>query len=994
MLNGPEFQIWDETGLKTLSLVSASKEAINQEISLQNESSPTKLAILSNSLWYREGYQQAKSIANKAFDRYQTETNLLNPNNQQDNEYQVTTIIKIMVLTDTLNYDVFFEENNFPNYPDKYIGTFKEACISKKNIDLLIRARTVLANNSPHAVSFELAAIRISIIEEADITSRPEYSLFTSQKLSSFLDVFHQKEYSKAQAYSHNPKAIFSIKVDGSTSYHHWFFSSLCIKLRASSEFSWLPVQAKIDGANVSDHFNLLNKLADAAAEKLASDDFLPFDFMCSLFPKEGVLNQVAWQERNAEKLLKNTWIEISSDCHLLTTTSQISLQSLNSVLDLELFETTQLRTWYKEQGLNLLTDDAVAHLIKMELNRQATELEETIEYSSQNLELTEIAYRHNDETLFLKCLRRAWDFVLGYGHRADRTIFNVLNAIKHLSHTLPDEAFALLEKISPIIANILDFTDGKETSYAKEPFLLLLSRLSPQTTASIYNQKLNDGDWSYSENAIFSLIERSDFSSPIVNHLYLTGLHRSCYSLLQKKIDSGDKHAIEIAQRVENLLGINLDSILKEDSPSKRRSSDRGFREANIDHSKYPPNKVNDLIEALKEKQSSRNLWKAWYLFWSQKGLDSELLDNLLPIVDNLSNTWDTPCLLDCLFESQKKINGKTEAFKLLVAAHKATDGWLDDPFSDGNSINRLTILAETYPDRVNDFINLTTKQPNSWDDKFGNLIIPNDKLVYLLTKNNRPNEALNLANAMVNELLHSLENLSLEKPKWDWRRDDSIEEALAKALVSRLKLPVPAIKLWTTEQITILLANENRHIENLVIHDLSSRAQESECIEVLSLFLIAKDRGYSPPGDLGKHVNARSILSDIILKDLDVDINNLGSYKTDFTKSLNLKFSENSFNYFHGKHFPPCYDSSLRKAEKDTEIPFPSFFRSEWNNTVEYCPISETDFRHFQHIQKSTGQFYTQAGHRGRSAFLRLLRLEDAFMECQNMMAKNYQY
>ena len=58
-----------------------------------------------------------------------------------------------------------------------------------------------------------------------------------------------------------------------------------------------------------------------------------------------------------------------------------------------------------------------------MELTRQITELELTYEYSNSNFELAEIAHRHAMTlTLFTKCLRRTWDFVLGYDYYNDLT--------------------------------------------------------------------------------------------------------------------------------------------------------------------------------------------------------------------------------------------------------------------------------------------------------------------------------------------------------------------------------------------------------------------------------------------------------------------------------------------------------------------------------------------------------------------------------------------
>jgi hypothetical protein len=82
----------------------------------------------------------------------------------------------------------------------------------------------------------------------------------------------------------------------------------------------------------------------------------------------------------------------------------------------------------YKELNLELFTEDAVKLLIDSEIMRQKSELEETIEYSNAYLELANIAFQHDQQDYFKQCLKKTWDFVLGYGHHKDPTIFDVLN--------------------------------------------------------------------------------------------------------------------------------------------------------------------------------------------------------------------------------------------------------------------------------------------------------------------------------------------------------------------------------------------------------------------------------------------------------------------------------------------------------------------------------------------------------------------------------------
>lgn len=979
LINGPEFQIWDSTNLETLSLVGADEPSLNEIISGQNEYSPIKLSILAISLWHRGKLNQAKLISRKAIDRYRAKTKLLSSQHSQD-ETEAVALIKAGVLTDSLNYDAIFEDESFSNWPDGYITSFRNACCTKKDLSLLLRAWQWLPSVSSHVSQIELDVIRLSIVEDADIASRPEYKLFSSQKLSCFANTFLKNKFESITTYSFDGSAVPAFKVKTTSNYHHWFFSSLCIRLIAEGDYTWLPVSATSDRVDVSAHYDLLNELTDWVANELLAGNTLNFDLVCSMFPSASVLDENQWDTRRSDIALKRSWIEIATDCHLITTKSEISYEELKHAIESDVFRVSWVRLWYKEVGLKLLSDDAANLLIESETHRQLNELEETIENSNAFLELAKIAFQHNQLDLFEKCLRKTWDFVLGYGHHKDPAIFDVLKAVEYLSATDPDSALSILERISPIVFNISKFTDGDETRHSKHSTSSLLARLNPQTAASIYDKELSDGEWYYAEETILRLLESCDFSSPITKHLYLTGLHSSCYQILREKLQKGDSDATEIKDKVESLLGIKI----QKQADEQHSKTDEFDEKITLQPSDYPPEKFEELAADLKGKISVSKFWKAWYTHWSEQGRELELLQQLIPYVSTFTYIHDDKrYLLDLLFFSQRKLNGKAKAFNLLVAAHNAMNGWSGWYEGFENSINRLKIVAEQYPKRIDDFIKLTTSQPDNWKDKFGDLIIPNDKLVFLLSHSGRNEEALQLTLKMVEGLEDSVRNLQLTNPVWDWRQNDSVEEALTKSLVSRLKLPIPSIKLLVIEQLSLLLVDGHQKVEDLLKEDLASRKQESECVEVLCVFFIAKSKGYVCPNDLGCHIKARSTLSDLILSELVSNPKDFGRYAYPFSPIIFLDSDNHRFEYFQGNHVPLLYHSLLKKEEQRTGIPFTDYYQSEWNNTFEYQPSSATTIDYFlsSNRQRATGQFYTQESHRGRSAYLRTIEVAKQF-------------
>ncbi|OJC01682.1 AAA family ATPase [Yersinia ruckeri] len=980
LINGPEFQTWDPTNLEMLSLLIADEQSLSEIISGQNEYSPTKLSILAIVLWYRGAVAQAELLSQKAIDRYRDKTKLLSSRHSQNNEAEATVLIKAGVLTDSLNYDAIFEEGNFSNWPDGYVASFRRACRIKKELGLLFRAWRCLPPESNHIRQIELDAIRLSIVEGADIACRPEYGSFSSQQLSQFIDIFSKKIFLNIETHYFYGQSAETFKIEATGSYHCWFFSSLCIRLNAEGDYSWLPVSATSDRADVSAHYELLNELADLVADELIAGKTLNFDIVCAMFPLEPILDEIQWETRRADIALKRDWIEIAADCHLITTKSEISCDELKQTADDGLFRVDWLRLWYKDAGIKLLDDDAAELLIELEDNRQLNELEQTIENSNAYLELAQIAFQHDKLTVFKKYLRKTWDFVLGYGHHKDPTIFGVLNAVDYLSESDPDSALEILERISPIVFNISDFTDGDETRHSKHSISSLLAKLNPQTAASVYEQELSDGEWYYAEETISRLLERCDFSSPITKCLYLTGLHSSCYQLLREKMDKGEPHAICIADEIESLLGINTQNIVEEKQPLANELGET----ISLQPSDYPPEKFEELTVLLKEKYSTSEFWKTWYTYWCIQGRESELLQLLTPQVSTFIDRFDDKrYLLDLLFFSVKKLDGQTKAFDILVAAHKAMGGWSDWYERSESSFNRLKIVAEQYPKKIDEFIKLTTLESDSWKDKIGCLIIPNDKLVFLLSHGGRKDEALKLTLEMVTSLEESVRNLQLTKPVWNWRQDDSLEKAMLKTLVSRLKLPIPSVKLWVIEQLSRLLIAQHPRVEELLKEDLASRKQESESVEVLCVFFIAKCKGYTCPNNLGHYIKARSVLSELILSELLLTPVEFGEYSFPFDPFIILDHDNNRFEYYQGSHVPLIYNSWLNKEDKRTGIAFTDYFQSEWNRTFEYQPATATTIDYFfsGDRYRSTGQFYTQASHRGRSAYLRTIELAKEF-------------
>ncbi|MDD2949526.1 MAG: hypothetical protein PHU29_01935 [Sulfuricurvum sp.] len=758
------------------------------------------------------------------------------------------------------------------------------------------------------------------------------------------------------------------------------------IKLRAEGNFSWLPAKATKERVDITFYLNTLTELASYVADLLVVYGEIDFPTISDLLRTIVIPEESNYDNRRETIFFKRDRLKISADVHLLTTQRSINLSELQEVIDQEIYLFEWIRHWYSDIQLNLLSDEAAQLLLEIATDRQSQELEDTSERSNNNLELAHIALRHKNKEYVEKLTKLSWDYTIGYGNHKDTTILNVLDAIDYLSKACPSEALIFLERIAPIVFNISKFTDGDETRHSLSIISEMLAKLRPSVLASKYAQEVQNGEWYDADTSLSALLNHTNFNSSTVGRFCLTGLSDKCHRLIAKKTEMGDKAAEAVLANIQKSLGIDL--ILQEEESKPNISNEK----IDIDPALYPPNQLVELERALAGKYSTRIFWLQWYSYWVDHGREQELLSILSNSLSTSEDRLDDKrYLYDSLFHSSKKFYGKKKAFDFLVSAQINMNGWLDWYESSESSLNRLKIVAEIYPERVDEFILKSTKSSNTWRSGMSDLIIPNNKLIYLLVESGNTEKAIDFTDTIIEKLEEDIRNLPLVSPNWDWDSIENTDDTFTKMLVARLKWPVPSIKFWVSRQLSEILVETPAQVENVLFSFLNSCKQESDCIEVLSVFLMAKDLGYKPSEEIGKFIHSRSILSDMLIE--DIGLIEKGAFSTNFEPIIMVQPENNSFKKAQGHDVPLVYKSTLEDLEESTGIPFVEFYKSEWNRTFEYAPAANSDISYFFGSERegATGQFYTDSSHRGRSAFLRSIEVGRRFFSMPDNYAKD---
>ncbi|NQY07220.1 MAG: hypothetical protein HRT68_13780, partial [Flavobacteriaceae bacterium] len=741
--------------------------------------------------------------------------------------------------------------------------------------------------------------------------------------------------------------------------------------LNACGDFCWLPVKIDRERTDVSKYYKQLCIFADMFSEIFIEHGEVTFDDLCLMSTAIEGSTSKDWNIRREDIIFKRDWIRISANCAVVFSRSKIDFAIFKNALEIDVLDIEWFRLWYYESGDNLLTDDAVNLLIEKDITHQGHTLEDTNARTSRNVELATIALRHANYDSIKWLTKLSWDYALGYIHHKDMTINDTLEAIEYLADRDLDKAVKLLERVTPLVFNVCEFTDGDHTRFALSDIARISAKYNISGIASKYNQEVNDGEWYQADTSLEYFLQYTDLSSTFAKALSFTGLTNDQLKIISSRAGDGDLSAQDIIDELNHSgIDISIDENKKEDIVKD---------ESKLNPADYLPSQFDILLVC----RPSKEFYLKWYDFWLTRGEESELVTHLYTILlKEKLDEENSKYLLDPLFLSCRNIFGSRRAFNVLVKAQVEMQGWSSWYETSEASLDRLKKVAKHYPSRVNEFLSKTTTLIEPWSKEFGDLIIPNKTLVYLLAEAKRVDEANLLALSMICEIEKETYNLPLVQPNWSWGVGESADQQSAKILVSRLAWPVPKIKFQVASQIASLLCDKTHavNLERLLLVELEKKSLESEVVEILVVFWLAKQKGYETKENIAFYIKARSRLSDMILDGTLSKIDSYGDYAKELIPDFNGYINDFGFQNAQGTEIPLAFHSKLQDLEEETGIPFLILYRSEWINSCERIKPRWDNLDYFlSRDRKSTGHFFTRNSHRGRSAFLNVLNIAE---------------
>lgn len=973
VLNGIDYQVSDKVKLEVYSNLLSPRELNNHKFSSILNSSPRKLATQSLSSWFRGEAQDASELALKATKKHKSNSQLQRSSDYQEADREVKTLIQAAALTDTLDFDRLLENKAFDSWRAEFRMALAQAYTDKIDIEKLSR---ILASTEDSRLrhTVDLSISRLCLVEDIEPSQwdSPQDSV-----LSEFsLHIRSWKFGSVGSKEVYLSKEQYSEELD--LNYHDWFFQCLRTYIHAIGDFTWLSATAIFrehgEEIDISSFYSLLQSLAVIAGRQILETHKVDVGIIIGTLNDEVLKHDSDWRSTRVNYQFQNALVEILCDLHWSINCTPINDSLIECFIDSNLFGIGRIRSWYSNLEISYLSDSAAARLIERDLDNQFVEVSTTAERAEGNLELADIARRHGNLALLKRSLWLCWDYVIGYGYHKDRAMIESLGAIDHIGKVCAKTAFEMTRDIASLASNTASYTDGDGSNEVDFAFTRLISQYAPLVLAQKYNDEVESKEWYLADITLEQFLLIAPIEHTIVQSIYMTGVGENILNKIREKADSGEKGHKDLLLKLQDKFRWS-ESKLTSGYQNREVLDDRD-NEPDINYDEYTPSMVAELNLTLGDRYATREIWRNWYQHWSSKGFLKDLIGHLIPHIEN-SEGYSQPirAILDQLYLDVRKIYGKKKAFDVLVLSHKLNGGWSDWHESEEASLARLTIVAEQYPTRVHEFISLTTAGSPISFDRSNELIIPQSKLVYLLAKSGYVDGAKQLASEMQVLIKSNTRNIAVDECKWVWSDLPLNEKSYLSVLISRFRLPLVSIKHIAAMEIAELLARDFSTIEPALLDMMSGFTLETECVDVLSILLIASSNGYRPTIDVGDFIHARSILSDMILRELgQVNMGQYAGRSFDFTQSDKHRLQ---FEKANGRDFPAIYQDHMEYiSSRMPGLPVLEAFVSEWSKTYKHAPHKTERIDYFLNPGiHHTSMFSTRQGHRGRSAYLRVL-------------------
>ncbi|CAM5218341.1 hypothetical protein CDEF62S_01315 [Castellaniella defragrans] len=615
----------------------------------------------------------------------------------------------------------------------------------------------------------ELACLRLAGALRARLHEWPDFTRFSKHPLSSCWRLIYRRDTYKPHHFSDYEPSLNVAQHSAPSRevtrryLHRFFFARVarCVSQRGAPVVEPAPIYDKRTW--LTEACRQMAMLADTVGAILARHEnpafALPFRLLAEVEQPEGYEGVTDYLP------FCDALTEVSGDLFLLTALRsgrvKVSSTEWTSSRKSQHFSPSGWCDRFAGPGLDLLDHELIGDEVDDQTRKITAVVTPFNERAANYAELCHLAARFGLKDRADSLLRRSLACVIGYGWRKDPTIAFTLDAVKAISSR--DRAFAtdMLRRLIPLVLPLGDMTEDSGTR--PSDLAALIIDLMPEAFAAFYNHCLVASDW-YTAGSVFAELLSSQplngSAIPVVAAALWGG---PAIGALRNRAEAGNVHAKALMATNAKRFGLPIEDLGRE----REHYNSPEPEEPNIDVTAYSAASVQELQAELRSRHAyvaERRIIRRWFEHWLAQGQGIELLRSLEPLRDRQDLIGGGIAdILDQAFETSLTLEGRTVAYRWLVAAQLHCRGW-DEYYDLQEALRRYTTFAAHYKERWRQFISDTTKPDGAGDPR----TIPHHRLVHFLLAVDEVSTARTVIEAMVDTTIEDFSDQPLTCPVW----------------------------------------------------------------------------------------------------------------------------------------------------------------------------------------------------------------------------------
>ena len=402
---------------------------------------------------------------------------------------------------------------------------------------------------------------------------------------------------------------------------------------------------------------------------------------------------------------------------------------------------------------------DALLALVAADLKGRVIQFDER---AATLIRAARFAFDHDLEAACEAGLENASECLLGYGWRKDMYVFEVIDALRTMGDRDDAEAKETLLALAGEIEHITEYTDGDETSHAREELHKAVVDYFPGRTPRLYADLLQRQEWRRAERVLTMYAERIEDASKRHDALLSTFLSPAEFSVAwETTAEYPEANRMDVRSRLVRLAG--------RDGPSGA-SSEGASSEPTVDVSAFAPGHLSELLESLRDEPSTvgRNVVSHWLTYWESKNRSEDALADIDAHVEKGHADYRVRRAFDTVFEVSRRQAGRTTAYRWLGRANIEGRGWAKWWSSSEAFEQRVRSFVSDYRERWREFVVETSRREVLGGADDNGIEVGMSRLVYFLVEVGEVELARDLTMEMVSIFREEVAPQPLSTPEW----------------------------------------------------------------------------------------------------------------------------------------------------------------------------------------------------------------------------------